>query len=180
MTSKISFFDRAVWRRSLRKTLPLWICYLLCWFLMMPGTFLNFNYGYEHYRALSGELCEQVLGFCTIGSCVAAVIGVLAAWVLFSWLFRANASYFYAGLPVRREALFVTNALLGLVMVTLIHLLTALASYLVLLLHGYPQLYFQFLANVLHTGMDDVIVPLPQYRSSAVSSPVNPASSMAF
>lgn len=67
--------------------------------------------------------------------------GVLAAWVLFSWLFRANAAYFYAGLPVRREALFVTNTLLGLVMVTLIHLITALASYLVLLLHGYPQLY---------------------------------------
>lgn len=66
---------------------------------------------------------------------------MLAAWVLFSWLFRANAAYFYAGLPVRREALFVTNTLLGLVMVTLIHLITALASYLVLLLHGYPQLY---------------------------------------
>ena len=138
MTSKTSYFDRAIWKRSLRKTLPLWICYLLCWLLLMPGTFLNFNYGYEHYRALSGELCEQVLGFCTIGSCVAAVIGVLAAWVLFSWLFRANAAYFYAGLPVRREALFVTNTLLGLVMVTLIHLITALASYLVLLLHGYP------------------------------------------
>ena len=141
MTSKTSCFDSAIWKRSLRKTLPLWICYLLCWLLLMPGTFLNFNYGYEHYRALSGELCEQVLGFCTIGSCVAAVIGVLAAWVLFSWLFRANAAYFYAGLPVRREALFVTNTLLGLVMVTLIHLITALASYLVLLLHGYPQLY---------------------------------------
>jgi predicted O-methyltransferase YrrM len=33
--------------------------------------------------------------------------------------------------------------------------------------HGYPQLYFQFLANVLHTGMDDVIVPLPQTSDNA-------------
>jgi hypothetical protein len=33
--------------------------------------------------------------------------------------------------------------------------------------HGYPQLYFQFLANVLHTGMDDVILPLPQTSDNA-------------
>lgn len=28
--------------------------------------------------------------------------------------------------------------------------------------HGYPQLYYQFLANVLHHGHQDIIVPLPQ------------------
>jgi hypothetical protein len=33
--------------------------------------------------------------------------------------------------------------------------------------HGYPQLYFQFLANVLHTGMDDMILPLPQTSDNA-------------
>ena len=33
--------------------------------------------------------------------------------------------------------------------------------------HGYPQLYFQFLANVLHTGVDDVILPLPQTSDNA-------------
>jgi SAM-dependent methyltransferase len=27
--------------------------------------------------------------------------------------------------------------------------------------HGYPTLYFQFLANVLHKGMQDLIVPVP-------------------
>ena len=33
--------------------------------------------------------------------------------------------------------------------------------------HGYPQLYFQFLANVLHTGTEDAIVPLPQTSENA-------------
>lgn len=27
--------------------------------------------------------------------------------------------------------------------------------------HGYPQIYYQFLANVLHAGVDDLIVPFP-------------------
>jgi hypothetical protein len=34
-------------------------------------------------------------------------------------------------------------------------------------LHGYPQLYFQFLANVLHEGVEDTIVPLPQTSENA-------------
>jgi Methyltransferase domain len=33
--------------------------------------------------------------------------------------------------------------------------------------HGYPQLYFQFLANVLHTRTEDVILPLPQTSDNA-------------
>ena len=141
MTSKTSYFDAAIFKRSLRKTMPLWICYLVFWLFILPGDLISFVYQPEYYDSLSGRLCERILNFCTVGSILSALIGLLAAWLLFSWLFRANASYFYASLPVRREALFVTNTLLGLVMVTLIHLITALASYLVLLLHGYPQLY---------------------------------------
>lgn len=34
--------------------------------------------------------------------------------------------------------------------------------------NGYPQLYFQFLANVLHTGHQDTIVPLPQTSDNAI------------
>lgn len=33
--------------------------------------------------------------------------------------------------------------------------------------HGYPQLYYQFLANVLHHGHEDMIVPLPQTSDNA-------------
>jgi len=33
--------------------------------------------------------------------------------------------------------------------------------------NGYPRLYYQFLANVLHSGHDDVIVPLPQTSDNA-------------
>ena len=31
MTSKTSCFDSAIFKRSLRKTLPLWACYFLFW-----------------------------------------------------------------------------------------------------------------------------------------------------
>jgi predicted O-methyltransferase YrrM len=36
-----------------------------------------------------------------------------------------------------------------------------------LLKHGYPTLYFQFLANVMHKGCSDLIVPLPNTSANA-------------
>ena len=141
MTSKTSYFDRAIWKRSLRKTLPLWICYLVFWLFILPGDLISFVYQPEYYDSLSGRLCERILNFCTVGSILSALIGLLAAWLLFSWLFRANASYFYASLPVRREALFVSNFAVGFLMVMLGNLLTALTAYCITLLHGYPQFY---------------------------------------
>lgn len=141
MTSKTSCFDSAIFKRSLRKTLPLWVCYFLFWLFILPGDLISFNYQPEYYDSLTGRLCERILTFCTVGTLLSALIGLLAAWLLFSWLFRANTSYFYAGLPVRREALFLSNFFVGLLMVTLVNLLTALTAYCVTLLHGYPQLY---------------------------------------
>lgn len=141
MTSKTSCFDSAIFKRSLRKTLPLWVCYFLFWLFILPGDLISFNYQPEYYDSLTGRLCERILTFCTVGALLSALIGLLAAWLLFSWLFRANTSYFYAGLPVRREALFLSNFFVGLLMVTLVNLLTALTAYCVTLLHGYPQLY---------------------------------------
>ena len=128
MTSKTSCFDSAIFKRSLRKTLPLWACYFLFWLFILPGDLISFNYQPEYYDSLTGRLCERILTFCTVGTLLSALIGLLAAWLLFSWLFRANTSYFYAGLPVRREALFLSNFFVGLLMVTLVNLLTALTA----------------------------------------------------
>lgn len=34
-------------------------------------------------------------------------------------------------------------------------------------LHGYPQVYYQFLSNVVHHGLQEVIVPVPQTSANA-------------
>ena len=101
MTSKTSYFDAAIFKRSLRKTMPLWICYLVFWLFILPGDLISFVYQPEYYDSLSGRLCERILNFCTVGSILSALIGLLAAWLLFSWLFRANASYFFLRQPTR-------------------------------------------------------------------------------
>ena len=59
-------------------------------------------------------------------SIVPFLLGGLLAWVLFSWLFRAGTAYFYAALPVRRETLFLTNYLTGVLLCAAPALLSAL------------------------------------------------------
>ena len=83
MTSKTSYFDAAIFKRSLRKTMPLWICYLVFWLFILPGDLISFVYQPEYYDSLSGRLCERILNFCTVGSILSALIGLLAAWLLF-------------------------------------------------------------------------------------------------
>jgi hypothetical protein len=36
-----------------------------------------------------------------------------------------------------------------------------------MLRHGYPQIYYQFLSNVVHSGVQDVILPMPLPSSIA-------------
>ena len=142
MTSKISYFDGALFRRSLRKTLPLWVCYFLLWLFLLPGSLLSFDYAQaatRTWQSLPEAVFDLIIPFSTMGLLLSAVIGLLAAWLLFSWLFRASTSNFYAALPVRRETLFVSNFSVGLVMVTLVNFLIALLSYLITVSHSCPM-----------------------------------------
>ena len=142
MTSKISCFDGAIFTRSLRKTLPLWIGYFLLWLFILPGSLLSFDYAQaaaRTWQSLPEAVFDLILPFTTIGLLLSSVIGLLSAWLLFSWLFRGASANFYASLPVRRETLFVSNLSVGLVMVTLVNLVIALISYLITVLHSLPM-----------------------------------------
>lgn len=127
MTSKISCFDRAVFRRALKKTAPVWILYTL-YELLLPLRLFSFCRGVSSctddflvqiektilaMRA-STPLCFRSCsaGF-WLGSC-------------FSGCFGLGTAYFYAALPVRRETLFLTNYLTGLLLCAAPALLSSL------------------------------------------------------
>lgn len=110
MTSKISCFDHAVFRRALKMTAPVWILYTL-YELLLPLRLFSFcrglSSGADNYIV---QIEKTLLSYARFNaSIVPFLLGGLLAWVLFSWLFRAGTAYFYAALPVRRETLFLTN-----------------------------------------------------------------------
>ncbi len=127
MTSKISCFDRAVFRRSVRRTLPLWVL-LACYCLLLPLRLLSYCRGVsvctEDFFA---RVERTMLDYARLNASVLPFLfGGLLAWVQFSWLFRTNTAYFYAALPVRRETLFLTNYLTGLLFYAGLTLLSSL------------------------------------------------------
>lgn len=129
MTSRISRFDRAVFRRALKKTAPVWGLYAL-YELLLPLRLFSFcqslSSGTDAYDYIV-QVEKTILGYARIGaSLLPFVLGGLLAWVLFSWLFRAGTAYFYAALPVRRETLFLTNYLTGVLLCAAPALLSSL------------------------------------------------------
>ena len=127
MTSKISCFDRAVFRRALKKTAPVWILYTL-YELLLPLRLFSFCRGVSSCTDdFLVQIEKTILGYARINaSLLPFLLGGLLAWVLFFWLFRAGTAYFYAALPVRRETLFLTNYLTDLLLCAAPALLSSL------------------------------------------------------
>lgn len=104
MTSKNSCFDRAIFRRSLRRTAPIWGLFCL-YELLLPLRLYSYCRGVsvcteDFFVQAERTILENAV---TGASVVPFVYGGLLAWALFSWLFRTNSAYFYAALPVRRQ-----------------------------------------------------------------------------
>ena len=125
MTSAKSFFEPALYRRDLRKTAPLWICYLVLWQFILTLPILNLGVNRSN---LVWFLQRTVYTGLQVSCALASVNGLVAAWLVFGGLFHANTACFDASLPVRRESQFLTHFLSGLTIGFGPNLIIALAA----------------------------------------------------
>ena len=109
MKSRVSFCNGALLRRSLSRTALIWVAYLLLWLIMLPGTLLSAG---SHMDAMA--LRQLVLQRTTLAHGMSFFYGVMVAWFLFAYLCRGRSANFFAALPLRRETVFMTHYLSGL------------------------------------------------------------------
>lgn len=121
MKSRISCCNRTILKKDLLRGAPLWGIYLLIWLAVLPLTIFSSDW-------MTGENArELVLEAAVINSTViAALYGLAAACILFSWMYKARSANFFASLPVRRETMFLTNYVTGLLYCILPNLAVAL------------------------------------------------------
>ena len=136
MTSKTSFFEPALFLRGLKKTVPVWLGYMLLWVLFLPLNILNRT---QWQTTEAADIREIILSSAIAAFVTTAVLALVLAWVLFRWLFRTATAYDIAALPVRRESLFCTNLLCGLAIALGAHLLIALITFGTSALVGFPD-----------------------------------------
>lgn len=120
MQSKISFFNKTIYKKNITHYWPLWFGYLIISLFEIPfGIFLSgrelqyYNYSGEilktertyQYVNLMKMLVEPGLLF---------LVALLVAMVMLSYLYNHRSANMLHSLPMRREELFFTNYLSGL------------------------------------------------------------------
>lgn len=105
MKSRISFFDKTVFRKDITRFAPVWGLYLIGGLLLSMNMIDGGNYGYT-----AMGLMEGLNGLAIINLIYAAV----CAQMLFGDLFNSKLCNALHALPLRRETWFVTHSLAGL------------------------------------------------------------------
>lgn len=127
MKSKKSFFSLPLLRSNFTRFWPLWITFLASMLILYPIGCVG---GAERWwkGATAIDVSENLLEMSLqAGTVIMFVAGAIFAMLLFSYLYTAKSAGMYASLPVRRETLFITNYLSGIIIFTAAMLLTAVA-----------------------------------------------------
>ena len=123
MASGTSCFNSALYRKTLTRFWPLWTLWGVLWLLLLPLNQLSryFDWAARGETATSGLVRNfaDIPGVLTVGVWLAALVGVLAAMAVFSYLYSARSACMMHALPLRREGLFLSQYLAGLTMLVL-------------------------------------------------------------
>lgn len=140
MRSRTSYCNSALLRKNLTRFWPLWTVYAAAWLLAGPVTRFVTAFGrYAEPDATrrAGDLIRDLLNTWTnFGTLSGVIAGVLFAMALFSYLTMPRAVGMFHSFPIRREGLFLTNYLTGLLVAFGVQIVAAALEALVLLAAG--------------------------------------------
>ena len=135
MRSGTSFFNSALWRKTMGRFWPLWALYAATWTFALPLYLLNQFVGGRTRGYGAGSVQDWMLSaaqefptWLTFGVWVSCIFGLLCAMAVFGYLYNARSSCAMHALPLRREGLFTTQYLAGLSFGLLPHLAVALCT----------------------------------------------------
>jgi len=132
MQSRTLFFNRGVFGKTVSRFWPVWGGYFAVWLMMLPIVILSRR---EAFLRDPGNLRNLLmdLGFAG-GMIMSAIFGLFSAMAVWSFAYNTRSANGMACLPVKREGVFVSVTLAGLlpylaanVLITLLALLAQLA-----------------------------------------------------
>ena len=135
MRSGTSFFNSALWRKTMGRFWPLWALYAAAWTFALPLNLLNqfvsgrqMSYGAGTIRDWMLETAQSIPSWLPFGVWISCLFGLMCAMAVFGYLYNSRSSCAMHALPMRREGLFVTQYLAGLSFGLLPHLAVALCT----------------------------------------------------
>lgn len=111
MPSRTSFFDGRIFRSTLKRTWLLGLGVAAVWVYCLFSRVNGYNRYYMSEEATVGLLRTALRE----GSLICMVAAAAVAAAVYAWMFFPRATAFYTALPVKREAMFISCAAAGFV-----------------------------------------------------------------
>lgn len=127
MKSKTSFFNFPLFRSNFTRFWPLWTSFLAIQLIVYPLSAIG---GPDRWwdGATAADVGESLMrDTFSGGTMIMFIAGAVFAMLLFSYLATARSASMYASLPMKRETVFTTNYLSGLIIFAVAMLITAVA-----------------------------------------------------
>lgn len=123
MKSKTSFFNKGVFNSIVKRYWPAWALYAFVWLMAMPIQFLSGIRYSENIAAAFVSRMQIVSGEVTV--VMAFACAIITATGVFSFMYKQRENSMVAALPVKREAVFGSAFLAGLLPLTVINVVVA-------------------------------------------------------
>ena len=145
MKSGTSYFNATLLKKNLTRYWPIWALYTLIWTYALPVNCLmvqqqawHLDSQLQRMQSFANGIPDLLEG---MGPFMAFCFGILTAMAMFSYLYHTRSAGMIHSLPVRREGLFLTSYLSGLVCLLGPHALVWLLTLGAEGLCGYVDLY---------------------------------------
>lgn len=131
MKSKTSLYNFGLARSVIKRSWPLWLAYFVSVF-SLPLTLVSYNAsylrqeGYFHQLFLNGAVFEHI----EVMNIISFLFAPVAAMVLFGFLYNNRSCGMMASLPIKRETMFSTVYITGLVPMLIADFIAAGSAYL--------------------------------------------------
>ena len=133
MRSRTSLYNWGLGKSLLKRCWPLWVMWFAVLILIVPMNLAGDISRYIRYEMadITFETSRCLLEYAVVVMWFAVIAAPAAALLMFSFLYTSRSCGMIASLPVKRESVFVTSFLTGLVPMLLAEVLTAAVTWLV-------------------------------------------------
>lgn len=127
MKSKTSFFNAGLFKSNLKRFWPLWTAHFVCWFIALPVIVLLSNFEGNYYSNSAIMMLSESTGF--VSTVIAFIVALLSAMAMNSFMYTNRSTGLIASLPIKREAVFGSAYLAGLLPIVASNLIIAALTF---------------------------------------------------
>ena len=160
MQSKISFFNRTVFKKNMMHYWPIWFVYfLVCLFEIPFGIYMSVRTAGFYESMTTAQLAQErtYLYVNQINRIMSPpllfIVALIVAMAMMSYLYSTKSANMIHSLPVRREELFVTNYASGLLFMLAPQAVATLLGVFVCAACGITDLQYLMVSFLYTTGM---------------------------